>query len=332
MPRLNGNARLTGAQAQDFRLALLAAFSTLDSFDVMVKEQLSRGREQLAVAGSMKNIVFRVIETADDEGWTCDLLLGARQSRPHNPELLDFALQFGLAPGVYEQKGGMPISAGSLEGMRLERLIVETNSPIDVVRWREQLAVLESQVCRIEVPTGLPPTYGTGFLVGSSTVITNHHVMIDVIRGLVRPEDVILRFDYKQRKDGVQVNAGTVYHLADDWKIDESPISPLDLAGGSAEPDRLDYVLMRVKDQPGCDPAGGSAVGGPDSPRRGWIGLPAVAPELRPGGALFILQHPKGDALKLALDTNAIIGINTEGTRATLPDEHRQRFFRLTVL
>ena len=91
--------------------------------------------------------------------------------------------------------------------------------------WRETLATLEGQVCRVEIPKGNESDYGTGFLLGPDVLITNYHVMRLVKAGLVKPQDVILRFDYKRRSDGVTVNEGTVYRLATDWLIDESPIA-----------------------------------------------------------------------------------------------------------
>ena len=70
----------------------------------------------------------------------------------------------------------------------------------------------------------------------------------------------------------------------------------------------------------------------PDAAPRGWIKVPAVPPELKPDSSLFILQHPKGDPLKLAIDTNAIIEVKYRGSPRALPHEHRRRIFRLSLL
>ena len=135
--------------------------------------------------------------------------------------------------------------------------------------------------------------------------------------GVVRPQDVVLRFDYKRRSDGVTVDEGTVYHLAADWLIHGSPPSPNDEKGGEPSLGELDYALLRVDGEPGNDPVGGPKTleKNPEAAPRGWIEIPGVPPELRPNGALFILQHPKGEPLKLAIDTNAVIEVKYEGRR-----------------
>jgi V8-like Glu-specific endopeptidase len=38
---------------------------------------------------------------------------------------------------------------------------------------------------------------GTGFLLGADVVMTNYHVIEAVIKGQLKPYDVVLRFDYK---------------------------------------------------------------------------------------------------------------------------------------
>ena len=55
----------------------------------------------------------------------------------------------------------------------------------------------------------------------------------------------------------------------------------------------------------------------PGAPPRGWIETTDTAYDFPPDTPLFIAQHPKGAPLKLALDTNAVIGLNAYGTRVT---------------
>lgn len=318
MPRLAPqNKRLTGKQKQDFRNALIDAYSTPPVLDQMLQFNLDKRLANLSLANNMLNIAFDVINDAEDNAWSLELLVAARTSNPNNPELLTFAQQFGLGTGIYEQAGGVLASDQPVTELRLERFVVEANGLKDVVQWRETLATLEGQVCRVEIPKGTQSDYGTGFLLGAGAVITNYHVMRLVKAGLVKPQDVIVRFDYKRRSDGVTVNEGTVYHLAPDWLIYESPISKNDDKGEEPAPGELDFALLRVDGEPGNDPAGGPEVldKNPNATPRSWIKVPAVAPELKPNSSLFILQHPKGDPLKLAIDTDAIIEVKYEGRR-----------------
>jgi len=316
MTRLGANnKRLSGDQLRTFREALLAAFDTIFPFDMMMKERLERDRQQVALGDDMTEIVFKVIRRAENEAWSRELLIGARDFRPHDPDLIAFAQEFGAATQVYLQEGESVKNRQFAEHSGLEKFIIESNGMKDVSKWRERLGQLEGQVCRIEIPVGNKTETGTGFLLGSSVVITNYHVVSAGKRKLVDPANVILRFDYRQLSDGFTVNAGAEYCLAADWLIDSSPVSRYEFNDGEPQPDELDYALLRVDGTPGKDLVGGSNMTDPSIPPRGWIALPTMASEFIPDTPLFILQHPKDAPLKMTLDTNAIIGLNFNGTR-----------------
>src|SRR5689334_21668531 len=82
---------------------------------------------------------------------------------------------------------------------------------------------------------------------------------------------------------------------------------------GVPQPDHLDYALLRVDGAPGTEPIGGTAE--PGALARKWIELPTQPYDFHPNTALFIVQHPQGDPLQLALDTDALIGVNANRTR-----------------
>jgi Trypsin-like peptidase domain len=212
----------------------------------------------------------------------------------------------------------------------LERIIKTTNSFLDVNKWRSRLGEIETQVCRIEIQSNRGTIYGTGFLLGPDVVITNYHVMEVVIEsenghttvGGIKAlsGDVILRFDYKRLADGSSLNTGTIYHLtAKNWLIDHSPMSPVDSIpepkNKVPHPDQLDYALLRVEGSPGTGPVGGMSE--PGSPSRKWIEVSTQSYDFRPKAPLFIVQHPQGDPLQLALDTEAVVGVNANCTRVT---------------
>jgi hypothetical protein len=208
-------------------------------------------------------------------------------------------------------------------------MIKATNSFLDVDRWRTRLGETEGQVCRIEIQSNEGTIYGTGFLVGPDAVITNYHVVEAVIQGeqghatsqglRALPGDVILRFDYKRLVDGTTLNPGTTYRLAKDWLIDKSPMSPVDNQpepkSGVPQLDELDYALLRLGGAPGTAPVGDTPE--PDAPLRKWIEVPTQPYYFQPDTALFIVQHPQGEPLQLALETNAVIGLNQNHTRVT---------------
>jgi hypothetical protein len=181
--------------------------------------------------------------------------------------------------------------------------------------FRTRLGQIETQVCRIEIPTPRGTVFGTGFLLGPDVVMTNHHVMDVVISNKVKPDAAIFRFDYKRISDAI-VSQGAVFKLAADWLLDSSPPSDVDSQRepkpGVPKPDELDYALVRLEGSPGSTPAGHKP--DPRDPPRGWINVdkPAAA---APGSPLLIMQHPDAAPLKLAMDMSGVIGLNGNATR-----------------
>jgi len=300
--------KLSGAQIGKFQEALLDAFD-LDRFDEMLLIFLTRRRQHIALGNKLNQIVLLVITTAEDDSWTAELLGAARLAAPTNEALMIFGQQFGAA-------------VRAPTGTALQNTIREANGQLDVGPWRARLAEAEGRVCRVEIASAQPPDYGTGFLVAPDVLMTNWHVVENVITGLVPADKVCLRFDYKVLDDGVAVNSGTEHRLAPgtkaNWLLHESPYSAADLSAAPAQdagPDELDFVLLRL-----FQPAGDESPGAPsqlvqDARPRGWVPLPRVAHDFAQSSSLFILQHPDGKPLKLTLDTMSVQGTNGKGTR-----------------
>jgi hypothetical protein len=298
--------QLEGPQFEQFSEVLRAAFSPAE-LRRMLTFKLKKNLDNISLADNYEQIVFDLLGQAQRQGWVAHLLLAAREANPGNPLLLAFSQQFGLAPTDLPQRS------------ELERMIVEANSVLDINLWRERLGQIEVQVCRVELRG---KAAGTGFLLGPSVVMTNYHVVEPVIKALsgYTPADIRLRFDYKQLKDGNVLNPGVEYQLdAEQWLIDASPYSVVDSQPATHQQampadDELDYALLRVAGTPGKDAVGGSA-GDPQAQRRGWIEASPTPHDFTASPALYIVQHPLGKPLKLALDTKAVIGLNANRTR-----------------
>jgi hypothetical protein len=187
-----------------------------------------------------------------------------------------------------------------------------------VQAWRARLGRIETQVCRVEVVLpGEDVHFATGFLLGPDIMMTCYNVLERVIKGEVKPKFIQCRFDYKLLEDGVTPDPGIAYPLAKDWLVDYSRYSQTDLeANATADPllDELDYVLMRLAGSPGREPVGGTRTEHNAIPR-GWINLFASASEIKSRMPLFIVHHPESAPLKVTLDTDAVIGLNANGTR-----------------
>lgn len=307
--------RLTGQQQAAFEQAIIDAFPSKDDLARVIQYRLSKNLDAIAMGDNLSIIVFKLIQTAQSQGWIETLIARAREANPGNPTLAAFCQKIGISPEAPDTDV-------------LERIIVQSNLFLDVSSWRQKLGELENQVCRVEVPlSNGAVSYGTGFLISSNLLLTNYHVMDAVIemntlkqtgRPWADPGQISIRFDYKVLS-GNLVNPGIVYRLADDWLLDCSPMSHWDNVlppkGGDPNPDELDFALLRLKGMPGNDPVGINPQ--PGTPKRGWINLPQQIHQFNPNSPLLILQHPKAAPMKLAFDTNAILGENGNRTRVT---------------
>ncbi|ODH02968.1 hypothetical protein A4S05_21780 [Nostoc sp. KVJ20] len=290
--------KLPGYQHEKLSEALQDAFRDEERFERFVKYRFDKNLYRIVIAKNLEQLAFKLIDRADAEGWVRNLILGARQSNPGNQQLIDFCQDFFTDTSFLN----ISLPAELSEKDSLEKIIKKTNSFLDFGIWVEKISQILPQVCRIEFPGGT--AQGTGFLIAPNVVITNFHVMEDVINKQVSYKDVVLSFDYKTLLDG-QLSDGKKYRLKENWLIAKSPCLP-----DKENPLPLDYTLFRVDGEPG-----NSTIGEPGSPARGWIKLPTEPYyQFLPNTPLFIVQHPKGEPLKLALDTDAIIDINENGT------------------
>jgi V8-like Glu-specific endopeptidase len=304
--------RLSGSEIGRLRDLLHDAFPR-PRFDELLLFRLDRRVDDYAGPNDDYPTALRkVIQEANAALWWRDLLSSARKAVPGDPGLLEFGEELGLAPAPVEAAGRYP-----LRGRRLELRIRAAQSTFDVGTWRRRLGEIEGRVCRIEYPEGTAE--GTGFLVAPDVVLTNYHVVEPFIENGIAGDAtaVVIRFDYKVAEDGVAVQAGTTRRLAEDWLADFSPYSEQDLKdepSADPEPGELDYALLRVDGAPGKEPVGG-ATRDQDPVPRGWITVPATEHDFATQPALYIIQHPDGQPMQVALDTEAVIGLNGNGTR-----------------
>ncbi|KAF0242039.1 MAG: hypothetical protein FD167_3925, partial [bacterium] len=302
--------QLKGEQIGEFKAALLNAF-TVDTLQIMLTERLNKDLTRYAsIYLDSEIILFKVITAANREGWIDELILKSKEAIPKNQMLYAFAQKMGLTFSTTEQF------------QELERMVIASNKFLDISLWTTTLSQIESQVCRIEIEYDQGKLeYGTGFLIGSNILMTNYHVMEAVILGedgksidggfSAKATNVKCQFDYKHLA-GKVLNEGTVYKLHRDWKVDFSPNSSPDQTPSE---ECLDYAIIRLEGHPGKDLVASKTAS--IGEKRGWIKLPESIPNdaFAPNSPLLIIQHPKAAPLKLALETNAIIGLNENKTR-----------------
>ena len=257
--------------------------------------------------------LFNLVQQMNAEYRWRDLLREARNAYPADPGLVEFAAAVAMAPAA-STTAADGNSREALDGPSLELKIKAAQSTYDIAVWRSRLGEIEGRVCRIEYPAGSPK--GTGFLIGESLVMTNYHVIEAVNSGDVEPGKVALRFDYKVQPGGVAVAEGQVYSLAEDWLAAWSPYSPHDVEReptGVPQADQLDFAILRLLGSPGTDPVGGPT-DDPAAVERGWL---KASPQymFKEKSGLYIVQHPEGLPMQVAIDSDAVLGVNGNGTR-----------------
>ena len=292
----------TNEEVKQLREALKSAFkhSTLEQ---ALYYQLGKDLGEIALVGagvSFENVILSLIQAADKGGWTDELICGLREENPGNPELKAFAEQYLRLQYTKED---------------LEKNVRDTNSFLDIAEWRTKLGSIERQVCSIEIQG---QHLGTGFLIGKDRVMTNYHVVESLMGEQPEdsPDEVSLRFDFKVTTSGTTTNQGVRYELADEWLIDSSPYSNAEGNGIEAPApteNELDYAILRVAGGKDNVLPGEEVIG--KDVNRSWVKIPDKNHSFRSNEPLFIVQHPEGEPLKLALDTSAITKLNSNQTR-----------------
>lgn len=308
--------RINGPTARELRGALRLSYRE-SSFRQMLSDQLDIEYDD--ISSSAGNFDARLFEVINEFNRRYEIELLVRAARLSNPTSLDlriFEEKYVLASGQV-QPLSLPDGVESYEALysNLQQMVTTINM-LDPKVWRTKLGQLESRICKVIVPSN--QGMGTGFLVGPDLVITNYHVVSRVVDKPNIVNSVKLRFDYALLAEGQNAESGTDYNASE--ILDYSEFSQSDLVANppfDAEADKLDYALLRVSGNPSSDLPGGASNKTSDekvSPR-GWIEQPDLAPDLDQPTPIFILQHPQGMPLKLALATNDQVAINKLGTR-----------------
>ena len=304
--------RFSGADHKELADALVGAYPRPEALDEMLMARLDQPLAGIAAPYPLPHAAFEVVRFFRARGHLLRLIASALASQPDFAALTAVAERFCLAPVTPSPR-------------ELEKLVKRTSVPFPVAVWRERLARREVCVCRVEVPTTSGASFGTGFLVGPDLVLTNHHVVAPAIEAGFTdklnssPSDIVLRFDYKEFVDKTPLNPGIEVVLAADWLVDSSPHSAADLERPrrtmTPGVDELDYALLRL-----AEPVGSQAIPlghgtDPGARNRGWIELPEHPWPFATESTLFIVQHPNGSPMALAMDFEAKMELNANATR-----------------
>jgi hypothetical protein len=261
--------------------ALRSAFPRRSELERMLLYKLDWRLDDFAGNGGLKEVVHQLLVHAESVGGMSALVQAAHRMNPGNPRLKSY----------YETHFSVPPSPAALEKIVRNELQFQ-----DFAQWQKRQQEILRQVCRIEVDG---EAIGTGFLVGKAAVLTNLHVITDADDAPVSPDRITCRFDYSS------VTApGQVCALGTKGVIASSPWSPEDLFPDPKDDpseEHLDFALLHLAE----------AVG----EARGHLPLSNKAYPFRPRTPLFIVQHPDGEPIRVAIDTQAVLKVNGNRTR-----------------
>ncbi len=318
---------MTGIELEEVHAVLVACFDP-PSFAFFLKTRMEKVLANIAGPGPFGHVVFEVLSVAEQEGWDALLVARAAEVRPLRPDLQALARKYGanllgqfrhhtdnrFVREAYREFGlapkGFPTEAqlGSLE-----KLVDPGNAMLNMPVWLARGLARQSPLCRVEIDERAA---GTGFLIGPSAVLTNHHVVAPVIGHPDRLARIALRFDYLRDRKGV-ICSGTLVGVRS--VLDQSPPTDGELAGAperdAPRGDQLDYALLSTDGEPGNESV--RLPGAVDAPRRGWIRVPEACDPtaFRSDQPVLISQHPLGEPLSLAIEWRSMIGPNGSGTR-----------------
>jgi hypothetical protein len=294
---------------------------TLSLYDLEAYVYASTG-DQLYSAYVAKDqpkrpMIQALLIALEDLGTTSDFLAYVYVNRPGRLDVrAEIAKHFPDAIAIRERKvdlsaqtAGTPQADSSTNAIApgLQRNVRPYLAKLDVRIWQDRLVQIERRVCRVELEGN---ALGTGFLVGPDTVLTNWHVF-EIAKNAGKIAQLGCRFDYVRLPNG-QTDPGQLILLDAAGSLDGSPYTAGEKAGNPDSPppptmDELDYALLRLASRVGEQ----QVEGGP----RGWIALPNSVLPLPADAPILIVQHPEGTPMKLALDTQAVVGPNGNGTR-----------------
>ncbi len=298
--------------------ALMIAYDDPTEFNKLVRELEKQPAAYLSA--NFKTTVDNVVRAAVAQGWDGNLILAARDLNPGNVALQKVAASHFATPITVVEKAEPPKPidyAKDADVQVLERSV----TALGYVRFEdflESFTRISRRVCKVEVTVGQTSESGTGFLVGADVVLTNYHVVEDLLAREGKSAGVTCRFDYlgpeKNRRGTTHaLSAAAAFPIA--WGK-PSPVDGIQNGGGQL-PDEgdLDYALLRLETKVADEDLT------LDGPKRGFIKISAApSPAEQPaafaaGAPLVIVQHPEGAPLSLAIDTQSVIGLNGNNTR-----------------
>ena len=307
--------KLSGTEWKELRSALCEAFPTRREMGRLLNDHFGINIDEIAgYEGNLLDVADDIIRWFSARDQIVKLIQSSFAERPN----------VALIQKLAQQWGQIPVLPGS---ENLERILRQENRFLDPEIWFGRFRDVINQVCQIEVKLRSGESvFGSGVLIGPNIILTNYHVIEGVANPTsfqqdghdAAPSDVIIRFDHKKGRPSY-IQPGVEFCLESDWLVDSSPYYPSDSPSTQMDwqnftASGLDYALLRVKDEPGAQNLTQDSAGSVQT-QRGWINLDHCTKKCVAGMGMIVAQYPQGGAMKIAIETNAVIGLNSSKNR-----------------
>src|SRR5438105_783977 len=142
---------MPGVDFGEFQEGLAEAFDE-DELGLLLRVQMNIRLRQIVGPGSFDVVTFKLLEWIEKRGREPELSRAAYLSRPNNARLRSVYEKYGMAPAATVQAAGQPTANGSMRatGAAFEATVRPRLKSVDMAVWRERMAQVEAQVCRIE--------------------------------------------------------------------------------------------------------------------------------------------------------------------------------------
>ncbi|MBD2137938.1 trypsin-like peptidase domain-containing protein [Anabaena sp. FACHB-1237] len=282
---------LSGAELKKLVNAIVSAYPSKEDLAMMVQFELGENLDAISCGNNLTQLVFNLMtKWAIPRGKISPLIIAAYGTNPDNPELKEFyqsvviKKRFLVDSAVKNSDFGPDINwRGESDEIQLQSWLKPETDYWDV-GFLKRAIEQSTSVCRIEIPFG--NIMGTGVLITPNKILTNYHVL------KYRDEDnlennalnAILKFGCLTSDNGLETQ-GKCFQLDR-----QNPILCF------SQTEELDYVLLQVE---------AKITQATDIQPARWDSQKLPIEKM----GISVLQHPKGDSMKLSISQDGITGV-----------------------
>jgi endonuclease G, mitochondrial len=266
----------------------MSAYRGKSQIKILLSDELDVRLFDVVGGETYTDIVFNLVDWADEQGRLEELISAAYRKNPRNEDFRRFIKSLGVVLADNQQLPNFAqtpdfVWRGTEDQLELQSFWQPEPELWDLTFLKRGIEQAAS-VCRIERSHGA--ALGTGFLVKPDILLTNYHVLTECDRLDLKTSlsDIVLRFGYFSS----EVTGETIGNT---FQLSTHPIEKF------SPTNKLDYVLLRVE----------TAIleySQVHSVDLNYAKLPT------PKSGINILQHPQGKTMQLALSRNGVTVID----------------------